>query len=250
MASGEAWRARCRSSFVVVASLLSASCSLLNEPRVSCDPIAGSGCSDPTLTCQLVRFDPETTDCVSLTSPPHADGASCGSSLDCYGGYACANGICTQLCAIGDASSCDSQPAQCVAPSGSNQVYGFCVTSSETGDEAMTDMAAATSVQITCDPVADECSGGDCKVVSISPPGTSCVGNGSTEGLHDGDPCMASSACHGALSCINGHCRGLCDLPTAGGEPDPRCGFLYDQSDVCVAFDGLPWGICCPPEGC
>ena len=251
MASGWAWR-------TVVGGLwmlgLLSSCSLLNEALLSCDPLDGTGCSDSTLACQITASSPQATGCVSLSSPPRGAGESCKSNTDCYGGYACDGGRCTQLCRIGSATTCTSQPAVCVAPSGSQIVYGFCASAmsqAATDQGVPSDMAVAVTPKVTCDPVANVCADGNCKVVSVSPPGTTCLSNNSTEGFHDGDPCTDSSVCNGALSCIQGHCRGLCQLPSSsGGTPDQRCGFLYNPSDVCVEFDALPWGVCCPPGGC
>src|SRR4051794_35331126 len=105
-------------------------CSLLNKPRIACDPVTGSpGCDSAGTWCEITSEDPQTTDCTSRMVGSSGPGGSCSSTDDCAAGLGCIeNGgvpTCRHMCRVGMPRDCDSS-FSCVVPQGSAIVFGFC----------------------------------------------------------------------------------------------------------------------------
>lgn len=112
-----------------------AGCSLLNKPRLACDPVTGApGCENAGTWCEITSHDPQTTDCTSATGGSSGLGGSCASTRDCVVGLMCVqNGThatCRKVCRVGMASDCGHPDLSCVPPNGSGIVFGFCCPSS------------------------------------------------------------------------------------------------------------------------
>jgi hypothetical protein len=120
---------------LLLSALVVSGCSMLNKPRLACDPVTGSpGCDSAGTWCEITSEDPQTTDCTSATAGYGGPGDSCSSTSGCSVGLMCvqngAHAACRHVCHVGMASDCNDSSLVCVPPQGSIIEFGFCCPSS------------------------------------------------------------------------------------------------------------------------
>ncbi len=118
--------------------LLLSGCSLLNEPRFACDPLARESSQCDAYEKCAVAENPQITEC--RRSGDRAFDDVCrpdGSSADCRSGWTCIEkrtestgwqGRCRAICRIGGNSDCERAGPEhvCIAPNTDLARYGFC----------------------------------------------------------------------------------------------------------------------------
>jgi len=222
--------------------------------RDTCDPATGDcgaapiDCDDGN-ACTIDACDPATGACTrGFADGPCSDGNFCTTGDTCSGGNCigttrdCTDGVtCTTDVCVNDPNACRHVPvpSQC-------DDHNPCTldTCDAVAGCVSTPVADGTSCDTngTGDCRIEECSGGQCVVAQVAPPGQPCDDNNPCT---TADVCGSGGVCSGQPACNDGNpCTAdACDPVTGACTNAPITGSCNDQS-ACTTADACVDGFC------